>query len=212
MASSQPDSPSDSEPEAIPESPPIMLSLQNAMPSLYDAPLSLPNAIPESSPPILSLYTFPLPPLDQYYDTPEQGIAAINAFGALNGYAVTSLRSKKTKRGVRKVIYICCDRGRPVSARPEGALVRKRQTTTLSNDCPFAMAIRLNLETGKWSFTVEDTSHNHTLSPLLTHPIQRSLELSTVSDSVQKQLEQGVPTRQVLYTLQKDNPETCLNA
>ncbi|OGE50952.1 hypothetical protein PENARI_c015G06959 [Penicillium arizonense] len=200
MASSQPNSPSDSEPEAIPESPPTLPSLPDAPPSLHDAPPSL--------------HTFPLPPLDQYYDTPEQGMAAINAFGALHGYAVTSLRSKKTKRGVKKVIYICCDRGRPVStrARPEGAPERKRQTTTLSNNCPFAMAIRLNLETGKWSFTVEDTSHNHTPSPLSTHPIQRSLELSTVSDGIQKQLEQGLPTRQILHALRKDNPETCLNA
>jgi hypothetical protein len=57
MASSKPNSPSDSKPKAIPESSPTLLSL-------YNAPLSLYNAIPESLPTILSLYTFPLPPLD----------------------------------------------------------------------------------------------------------------------------------------------------
>jgi hypothetical protein len=84
-------------------------------------------------------------------------------------------------------MYICCDRGRPARARPEAegaTLERKRQTTTLSNNCPFAMAIRLNLETDRWSLTVENASHNHAPSPLSTHPIQRSLELSTVLDSV----------------------------
>ena len=184
-----------------------MPSLQNAPPSLYDA-------IPESLPTMPSLYTFPLPPLDQHYDTPEQGIAAINAFGALNGYAVTLLRSKKTKRGVRKVIYICCDRGRLVSARarPKGALERKRQTTTLSNNCPFAIALRLNLGTGKWSITVGNATHNHAPSPLSTHLIQRSLELSTIEETVQKQLEQGLLTRQILTGLRKDNAESCINA
>jgi hypothetical protein len=87
MPSSLPDSASNSEPEAIPESPATLPSLPEPPlslpepPSLYDAIpelLSLYNAIPESS----TRYTFPLPPLDQLYDTPEQGIAAINAFGA----------------------------------------------------------------------------------------------------------------------------------
>ena len=137
MASSQPDSPSDSEPEAIPESLPTLLSL-------YDAPPSLPTAIPESSPLILSLYTFPLPPLDPQYDTPEQGIAAINAFGRAYGYAVAILRSKITKKCVKKTVRLCCDRGRRV--RPDdgpNGPARKRQTTSLSIKCLFLISLRL---------------------------------------------------------------------
>ena len=150
MASSQPDSPSDSEPEAIPESPPTLPSLhappslQNTAPSLHDAPPSLPTAIPESSPLILSLHTFPLPPLDPQYDTPEQGIAAINAFGRAYGYAVAILRSKVTKKGVKKTVRLCCDRGRRVRPDdgPDGP-TRKRQTTSLSIECLFLISLRL---------------------------------------------------------------------
>jgi hypothetical protein len=101
MASSQPDLPSDSEPKAIPESPP-------ALPSLYDAPPSL--------------HIFPLPPLDTYYDTyydtPEHGITTINALGRQYGYAVLILRLKRTKKGVIKTVRLYCDRGRPIRKRP----------------------------------------------------------------------------------------------
>ena len=104
MASSQPDSPSDSEPEAIPESPPTLPSLHDAPPSLQNTAPSLHNAMP-------NLYILPLPPLDQQYDTPEQGITAINAFARAHGYAVSILRSKATKKGVKKIVRLCCDRG-----------------------------------------------------------------------------------------------------
>jgi hypothetical protein len=127
IASSQPNSPSDSKPKAIPESPPTLPSLPNAPPSLYNpilslpnAPLSLPNA-PLSLPNApLSVYTFPLPPLNQQYDTLEQGIAAINAFSALNSYAVLILRSKRTKKGVIKTVRLYYNRGRAYRDRSAG--------------------------------------------------------------------------------------------
>ncbi|OGE50743.1 hypothetical protein PENARI_c016G05909, partial [Penicillium arizonense] len=138
MASSQPDLPSDSEPEAIPESPP-------SLPSLHDAPPSLQNTAPSLQDPPLSLHTFPLPPLDTYYDTPEHGITTINALGRQYGYAVSILRSKRTKKGVMKTVRLCCDRGRPIRKRPDRP--PERQTTTLANNCPFSIALRLSLET-----------------------------------------------------------------
>ncbi|KAJ5822445.1 hypothetical protein N7447_004785 [Penicillium robsamsonii] len=135
MASSQPDSPSDSEHEAIPESPPMPPSLHHAPPSLHHAPPSLHDAIPES-------YTFPLPPLPQQYDTPEQGIVAINIFGRQHGYAVSTLRSKRTKKGVLKTVRLCYDRGRRLRNSPNSP-TRKRETTSLAIKCPFSISLRL---------------------------------------------------------------------
>ncbi|OGE46879.1 hypothetical protein PENARI_c095G04295 [Penicillium arizonense] len=197
MASSQPDSPSDSEPEAIPESPP-------ALPSLHNAPPSLQNTAP-------SLYILPLPPLDTHYDTPEQGISAINAFGRAHGYAVAILRSKITKRGVKKTVRLCCDRSRRVRPDdgPDGP-TRKRQTTSLAIECPFLISLRL--QEGRWNLTVENQHHNHEPSPPLTHAPHRMKELNTKASNIEKQLEQGLSTRHILTSIRKDDQDSCLIA
>ncbi|OGE47089.1 hypothetical protein PENARI_c066G04429 [Penicillium arizonense] len=217
MASSQPDSPSDSEPEAIPESPPTLPSLhdappslQNTAPSLHDAPPSLPDAIPESSPPIPSLYTFPLPPLDQQYDTPERGIAAVNAFAREHGYAVSIFRSI-AKKGVKKIVQLCCDRGRTLRARPDNGPERKRQTTSIAINCPFLLRLRLQ-EDGRWKLTVDKQEHNHEPSPPSTHVAQRKQELSTKVPVIKQQLQQGLSTRHILTSIRKEDEESCLTA
>ena len=210
MASSQPDSPSDCEPEAIPESPPTLPSLHDAPPSLHDAPPSLPTAIPESSPPIPSLHTFPLPPLDPQYDTPEQGIAAINAFARQHGYAVSTLRSKLTKKGLKKTVRLCCDRGRTLRERPHDGPERKRQTTLIAIDCPFGISLRL--QESKWKLTVENQHHNHEPSPTSTYVAHRQHELSKKAPKIENQLTQGLSTRHILTGIRKEDQDSCLTA
>ncbi|KAJ5817594.1 hypothetical protein N7447_007602 [Penicillium robsamsonii] len=151
MASSQPDSPSDSEHEAIPESPPMPPSLHHAPPSLHDA-------IPES-------YTFPLPPLPQQYDTPEQGIVAINIFGRQHGYAVSTLRSKRTKKGVLKTD----DQDSCLTARDIYNFRRKLHVDFLAGRTPLqALLIELPKD-GEWIFKYEVNDENHVTALFCMH-------------------------------------------
>ncbi|KAJ5203611.1 uncharacterized protein N7498_004490 [Penicillium cinerascens] len=57
------------------------------------------------------------PPEGTYYDTPELGIAAVNAFAQEHSYALTTRRSKRTKKGVLKTIRLSYDRGREYDIR-----------------------------------------------------------------------------------------------
>ncbi|KAI9043970.1 uncharacterized protein KD926_002349 [Aspergillus affinis] len=210
MAFSQPDSPSDFEPDAIPESPPTIPSHQNTILSLYDAPSSLPDAIPESSPPISSLYTFPLPPLDQQYDTPEQGITAINAFARPHSYAVSILRSKRTKKGVMKTVRLCCDRGRAYRDRTAGNK-RQRQSNTLAIECQFSISLRLQ-KSNTWRLTVENSTYNYETSPVSTHVAHRIAEVSNKAEDIRKQLDQGLLTRHILTAFRKEDRDSSITA
>ncbi|CDM36446.1 hypothetical protein CBS147339_9703 [Penicillium roqueforti] len=133
---------SDSETEIVPESPPT---------EPITKPITEPSTEPPSTePPSTQLpstestpsFTFPLPPIDQTYPTSEEAIVSINTFARPHGYAVTSKRSKNTKKGVKKAVYLCCDRG--CIYIPQD-LEKKRRTTTLANNCPFAITLRLDL-------------------------------------------------------------------
>ncbi|KAJ5251596.1 hypothetical protein N7489_002006 [Penicillium chrysogenum] len=163
---------SDSDPgsdcEIVPESPPA-LPISESLPTLPSTEI-----VPESPPALPSTPQMPLPPLSQQYDTPEDGINAINLLARPHGFAVSTLRSKTTKRGVRKTVRLYCDRGRMQrNRRPDGDPERKRQTTTLAIECPFTVSLRLNQETNLWHITIKNLEHNHGPSPASTHSLQR---------------------------------------
>ncbi|KAJ6150050.1 hypothetical protein N7471_001249 [Penicillium samsonianum] len=124
----------DSDPEIVPESPPAVPSTESFSP-----------AMPSTESPVL--YTMPLPPIGSEYSTPEEGLAAINDLGRTHGYAVSSIRTKFTKKGVKKTIRLRYDRGLVLRDRPNDGPERKRQTTTLQNECPFGISLRLNQTT-----------------------------------------------------------------
>ena len=151
----------------------------------------------------------PPPPTDAQYDSLELAVTAINDFARKCGYAVSVLRSKRTKQGIKKTVRLCCDRGRVYRPRQD-ASSRVRQSTTLAIECPFAISLRLQHDTNTWLITYENTSHNHGPSPASTHHIQRTLELSRKSENIHSQLRQGLTTRQVLTGLRSDDPDSCL--
>ncbi|KAJ5457705.1 hypothetical protein N7475_009093 [Penicillium sp. IBT 31633x] len=161
----------DNEPEHVPKSPPKLQS---------------PNTAPTEP---VSNFGMALPPLVKQYNTTEQAIIEISDFARGHGYAVSILRSKRTKKGGKKTVRLCCDRGRTVRDRD-----RIRQTTTILNGCPFAISLRLQHETNTWRLTVENPAHNHEPSPASTHPAHRRRELNLKATDIQKQIEEGIPT------------------
>ena len=156
---------SDSEPEIVPESPPAVPSTNPEL-----------GPVTESTP----SFTFPLPPLNRQYSTYEEAREAVNTFARPYGYAVISIRSKFTKKGVKKTVPLIYDRGRPLHNddldldKPH----KRRRTTTLRLGYPFKITLRLHLEIGLWHLTIENPTYNHKPSPVSTHPIQRALDLT----------------------------------
>lgn len=199
------DSDLDSDPEIVPESPPAMPSTESLSPAILSTE-SLPAM------PSLPTISMPLPPLDQLYNSSDEGIAAINLFARPYGYAVTTRRSK-SRRGVKKTVYLGCDRSGTIKEHTEESYIpKKRQTTTYANDCPFAITLRLDHQTNIWRLTIENPSHNHEPSPPSTHAAQRALELTYKKDKIENALRQGRITRQILTEIREADPKSTLIA
>ncbi|KAJ6126037.1 hypothetical protein N7471_010664 [Penicillium samsonianum] len=204
---------SDSDVELILDSQPIITSepvpspelstQQSPEPSTQRSPKPIPTP---NAPGYIQL---PLPPLNQQFNTPEEGAEVVNTFARPYGYAVTIRRSKYTKNGVKKTVYLCCDRGRAVKYEET---VKKRRTTTLALGCPFMVVLRLDLQTNLWHLTIDDSKskHNHQPSPASTHTAQRKLDLTHKSDQVENGLRQGHTTRQILTEIRETDPESVL--
>ena len=127
---------SDSDPSSdykiVPESPPGLLITESPSPALL------------STETLSETFTFPIPPIGLEYSTLEEGLAAINTLGRIYRYTVLSIRTKFTKKGIKKTIRLRYDRGHVLRDRPNDGLERKRQTTILQNECPFGVSLRLN--------------------------------------------------------------------
>ncbi|KAJ6126055.1 hypothetical protein N7471_010548 [Penicillium samsonianum] len=201
------------DPDVIPDSQP-MIHPSSMVPDPPAASQPIPDSptIPAES---QSIHTFPLPPVDQTYQTAEEGKVAINTFARPHGYAVTKRRSKTTKHGVMKTVRLICDRGRrlPQGGDHDRSPHKKRlNTTTVACECPFSMSLRLDLQSNLWHITIENPSHNHPPSPPSTHPVQRALELKHKKAEVDTALRLGRPTRQILIEIRDADPDTCLTS
>lgn len=146
----------------------------------------------------------------------------MNTYASPHGYAPTILRSRYTKRKVKKTVYLCCDRGRKPKAYADHvdeaphanfnrAWPRKcRNTTTLALACLFEVVLRKDLQTGLWRLTIEDSKpqHNHQPSPASTHYAQRNIERECKEDETENELRQGRTTRQILTELREADSES----
>ncbi|KAJ5243941.1 hypothetical protein N7489_004037 [Penicillium chrysogenum] len=188
--------------EIVPESPPTLPSTNPTIPAL---PSNLPSTETPSE-----TFTFPILPVNQQFRTHEEAREAVNTFARPHGYAVTSIRSKFTKKGVKKTVPLICDRGREPETNTDEPRPQKRQRSTLRLRCPFKMTLRLNLLTGLWYLTIENPVHNHPPSPASTHPIQRALDLDNKRDNVENRLRQGYTTKQIVTELREADPDTIL--
>ncbi|KAJ5489400.1 hypothetical protein N7539_004290 [Penicillium diatomitis] len=78
------------------------------------------------------VYDLPPPPTPKRFKSAEDGVSYINHFAEDNGYGVTTVRSKKDKRGTAKVaVYLQCDRNAPRSVHP---VHRRRVIKSLEKD------------------------------------------------------------------------------
>ena len=154
------------------------------------------------------------PPEGTHYASPDLGIAAINAFARDHGYGLTTRRSKRTKTGVKKTIWLCCDRGREYDTRwqEQNGDHLIREVSTAANRCQFGLSLRLQHDTNTWRLQHDEIVHNHRPSAPSTHAIHRRLELAQKASTIDHQITQGYPTRQILTSIREQDPGSALIA
>lgn len=121
--------------------------------------------------------TFPddcLPP-ECHYESRKALFVSINSWAATRGYAFTTQRSTKEKKGNQTVVY-ACDRA---SLPPSDLREPQRKTTTRKTNCPFSVLAKESIG-GGWALKHRPDQHfslhNHEPSQHPSaHPIQRHL-------------------------------------
>lgn len=135
----------------------------------------------------------------QVFDTPRDGLQALNKWAASCGHGLAISRSKRGRHGDISAVYIRCDRGRSYSAQISDA-DRRRRSSTRSTECPFRMTLR-RCGMGGFYMTIEHLHHNHGPSRESTHPVHRRAIIQKSREEIILQLEQGIPIRHILTSL-----------
>jgi hypothetical protein len=165
-----------------------------------------PSLSPPSEDPESRNYQPPLP-TEKEFVSPEAGISYINKFLQHHGYAVSTLRSKKDKKNIRKIaVYLCCDQGWRIRQRP-GNLPRLRKTSTRSTECPFRAVLRLKEEGPyPWKLEITEAIHNHKGAGSSAHPAHRREVINNMRAEITGQLTQGIHPSQILSSLHQEAP------
>jgi len=103
----------------------------------------------------------PPPVSGEVYNDAKLLIEGLNKHAEPESYAVVTARSKKSKKGVDRIVYIRCDRGGKASLN-SGGFGRRLHSGTRLMKCPFSAVGKRN-EDGDWYLEViRNGSHNHT--------------------------------------------------
>lgn len=156
---------------------------------------------PFFSPSFLSPSSCTGPPISTipFLDNPP--LPPPTAWAASQGYAIVTLRSKKSKLGVVRKAWLCCDKGRKFIAKGLG----KRSTSTRQTNCPYEIIAQRDLATERWAFVVEYSTHNHPPTVAGSHPTHRATVMTDeVINTIAVQLRINSTAQQTLSAIRLD--------
>lgn len=137
-------------------------------------------------------------------------IEALNKHAGPEGYAVSTARSKKSKKGqgIKNKVYIRCDRGGKPDPNGKGS-GKRLHCSSRRNDCPFSAVAKLNTADDCWYLTdVRNPDHNHVATLAGAHPALRKLAMTVdVRKEIAQQVRVGVSSNQILTTLRLDTDQ-----
>ena len=134
-------------------------------------------------------------------------IEGLNKHAGPEGYAVVTARSKKSKKGVDRIVYIRCDRGGKASLNLAG-FGRRLHSGTRLMECPFSAVGKRNKEGGWYLEVIRNGGHNHTPTLASAHPALRRLAMTEkVQESISSLTKAEVRSTQVLTHLRLDADE-----
>ena len=166
---------------------------------------------PVSAAPAGPMSLAPPPISGEVYDDAKLLIQGINKHAGPEGYAVVTARSKKSKKGVDRLVYLRCDRGGKASLNSAG-FGRRLHSGTRLIECPFSAVGKRNKEGGWYLEAIRNGGHNHTPTLASAHPVLRRLAMTEeVRESITSLTKAGVKSTQVLTHLRLDaNQENLL--
>lgn len=146
------------------------------------------------------------PPEGVLYSSIEAVVRAVNEHAGPEGYAVIIARTKVSKKGVKRKVWLRCDRGGKIRE-PKGQ--KRVHGSSRLEDCPFKLtAKRIDEESEEWILTVEDASHNHAPTLAGSHPALRKIALDNAAmDAIRRQSRVDVPPAKILSSLRLDQNE-----
>lgn len=144
--------------------------------------------------------TIPSPAANQRFVSVSAAIHSINTFGREEGFAVVIRSSKRDGNGVKKTVYLRCDRGCP---KRDPDIPRQRRTTSSLTECPYRLTLRLQRDDHPhpWLLTIENPVHNHFASRVSTHTAHRRAVIQSKYEEISTQLRQRVKSQQILTGL-----------
>ncbi|KAE8219630.1 hypothetical protein CF326_g8915 [Tilletia indica] len=142
------------------------------------------------------------PPDDEAFDTKQEGLAYLQTWAQMEGYAVTTYASSKDV-----YLYIGCHKqGTYKNSHQLTDQIRKRKTSSAKSGCPFRVRLKVNHE-GKWVTAVTNPSHNHPASTSpLAHAVQRRIDVATKYQIIELARQGTRPSRIVSMLVQRPIP------
>ena len=150
------------------------------------------------------------PPPGGITDNSEEGLVRqVQEWAGNHGYAVVTARSKKNlKLGIKRKIWLRCDRGGKVV---ETCGQKRIHGGSRLNECPFsATAARVVTasQLGDWMLEVVDPEHNHAPTPPIAHPSLRALAMtSEVKERIKAETKSRAKPSEMVDRLRDDQDE-----
>jgi hypothetical protein len=149
-------------------------------------------------------------PPDEIFDTKGILKCKVQEHAVAHGFAVTTLRSKKNKKGEIYKIWLKCDRGGKYRARNLTPENQVRLTSSRCIGCPFSAVGKKN-ELNEWVLSIPEPGHNHPPSHTRSaHPSFQQLEAPLYQDQIAQLSQSGSEPRQIMSTLRQANPNLGL--
>ena len=143
------------------------------------------------------------PPHDaQVFSTLEELILSVNTHAGSEGYAVVTARSKKSDLGIKRKVWLRCDRGGS-NRIPRGR--DRPHTNTRIIDCQFKVTAVRNRVDGTWLLEVINPFHNHEATIAGSHPTLRKMAMTEeIKNDISRQLTVQTAPSKILSTLRID--------
>lgn len=136
---------------------------------------------------------------DQIFFTLEDLIISVNTHVGPEGYAVVTARSKKSELGIKRKVWLRCDRGGRNRVSRERD---RRHINTRIIDCQFKVTALRNGENETWALEVVNSHHNHDASLAESHSALRKLTMiEEIKTDVSRQLTVHTASFKILSTL-----------
>ena len=146
-----------------------------------------------------------LPPVDeQVFSSLEDLLLAVNQHAFTQGYAVTTKRTKKSKKLEIRKVWLRCDRGSVYKSKGYD----KRQFSTRQVECSFSLTVVRDSDLQSWKLSIDNTIHNHEPTLGGSHPVHRRNAMTKeIKEQVINQTRINLSTKQILSGLRLGNDE-----